>query len=915
MVKSYHDISGFSMIELLAVIVIIGIVAGSVLQYMGTAICDSRETKTGREMEMLSNAIVGNPSATQAGVRSDFGYIGDVGAFPPNLQALFQNPGLGTWDGPYIPSDFLQDSVGFKYDEWNKAYSYSGGITITSTGGGSTITKKIADATDDYLINTFNGEIKDRSDKSPGSAFADSVDIIVTFPNGVGGYNTRSCHPDTTGGFALDSLPVGQHPLYIIFTPNNDTLDREMTILPRNKGSKMYRFAQDYFSDTTAINASDYIVLTTSDNGTLGGLNFRNEDLIVYDLTSDTSSMYFDGSTAFSNDENVDAIHILDNGNIILSTEGTATIGAQSFDSDDLIQYNPATGSATRYLWGDTVFSNSENIDAVCVLDNGHIILSTTGSARIGGLNFDDDDLVDFNPSTGTASMYFDGSSHFSNNADIDAVHVLESGNILLSADANNETIAGLNFDDEDIIEYNPVSGTASMYFDGDGPFGTGNQNINGISFVGTTTETPSLVGHWMLDEMSGLIAHDSSGGGHDGTMTNMSVSDWTTGALNGALDFDGVNDYVNIGNQLSHVNALTVAVWVYPTDIAVDQQIVSKGFDGTRTQWELKTSSSDCKVSFRHWQPGEVGVQSIQTLPESTWTHVAGTYDGTTWKIYFNGVLDNQNVAGPIVETSRNLLIGAVDINGSPGQFWKGKLDDIRLYNYALDSAEIAQLALMGTSAGLVGYWKLDETSGTTAYDSSPIGNNGTLTSMDPSSDWVTGKIDGGLEFDGNNDRVIIADNDTLDNTQYLTVSVWAYPTTLDGNPRCPVSKRVDPSTQYSYSLFFYTGNRLFVDISGNDNRFSTNRVFTPNQWYHLAVVFDGTQPSASRVKVYVDGALDKTATESSSTIPNTSSQLVIGLLSGNNSGYFRGIIDDVRIYRKALSESQIQALYNMGN
>jgi hypothetical protein len=394
-----------------------------------------------------------------------------------------------------------------------------------------------------------------------------------------------------------------------------------------------------------------------------------------------------------------------------------------------------------------------------------------------------------------------------------------------------------------------------------------------------------------------------------------MSVSDWTDGALNGALDFDGVNDHINLGNELSHVNALTVAVWVYPTDMAVDLQIVSKGHDGTRTQWELKTTSADGKVSFRHWLPGEVGVQSIQTLPESTWTHIAGTYDGTTWKIYFNGALDNEKDDGPIVETTRNLLIGAVDINGTPGQFWKGKLDDVRLYNYALDSTEVAALAMMGSSAGLVGHWKLDESSGSTAHDSSPIGNDGALTNMSPGSDWVTGKIDGCLDFDGNNDRVIVADHDTLDDTQFLTISVWAYPTVLDGNPRCPVSKRIDPSTQYSYSLFFYSGNRLYVDVAGNNNRFSSNTVFTPNQWYHLAVVFDGTQPSASRVKVFVNGSLDKTAAESSTSIPNTSSQLVIGLLSGNGSGYFRGIIDDVRIYRKALSESQIQILYQMGN
>lgn len=903
------------MIELLVVIIVIGIMAGSVMQYMATAIDDTREAKTIREMDMLATAIAGDPALAQNGTRCDFGYVGDNGAFPPDLQALYENPGLGTWQGPYLPSGFLQDSVGFKYDEWHAAYNYSGGIVITSTGGGNAITRKIANNTDDYLLNSFSGEIKDKSDNPPGRIFADSVDIIVIYPDGSGGYDTKMSHPDSTGGFTLDSLPAGRHPLYIIFAPSNDTLNRQLTILPRNKGGKMYRFAADYFSDTTAINPADYILLTTADNATLGGLSFPNEDLILYDRSADTSGRYFDGSSVYANDENTDAVHLLDNGNIIFSTDGNATIGGLSFTADDLIRYNPATGTATMYLRGDTVFSDDENIDAVCILANGHIILSTSGSANIRGLSFDDEDLVDFNPVTGTATIYLDGNAVFADNADIDAVHVLENGNILLSVDANNESIGGLTFNDEDIVEYNPVSGVAVMYFDGDAPFGTTNENIDGISLVVSTTETPSLVGHWMLDETSGLIAHDSSGGNHHGTLTNMSVSDWTAGVLNGALDFDGVNDYVNIGNELSHVNALTVAVWVYPTDIAVDQQIVSKGYNGTKTQWELKTTSADGKVSFRHWFPGEIGVQSVQTLPESTWTHLTGTYDGTTWKIYFNGVLDNENTAGPIVETSRNLLIGAVDINGTPGQFWEGKLDDVRLFNYALDSTEVAQLAMMGTSAGLVGHWQLDETSGFTAHDASPLGLDATLINMDPPGDWVAGKIDGGLDFDGNNDYVVSADHDSLDNSQYLTLSVWVYPTTLDGNPRCAVSKRINFDNQNSYGVFFYTGNRLFVDINGNNDRFNSNTIFTPNQWYHLAVVYDGTQPTNSRVRLYVNGNIDKTAAESSNSISNTPSQFYIGLLNGNGSGYFRGIIDDVRVYRKALTATQIQVLYQMGN
>jgi len=240
---------GFSLIELTIVIVVIGILAAVVMQSMTALVEDSRQVKTEREMEMLANAIVGDPSATNGGVRSDFGYVGDIGAFPPNLQALFQNPGsYATWDGPYIEFGFSQDSTGFKKDEWGSLYSYSGDITITSTGSGSTIAKKIADATSDYLLNTFNGTIKDSNDSLPGPVYDDSVDIKVTVPDGSGSTVTKTYHPDSTGAFTLDSLPAGKHVLRIIYTPDVDTLFRYLTILPRHKSDVDYKFASTHFS-------------------------------------------------------------------------------------------------------------------------------------------------------------------------------------------------------------------------------------------------------------------------------------------------------------------------------------------------------------------------------------------------------------------------------------------------------------------------------------------------------------------------------------------------------------------------------------------------------------------------------------------------------------------------------------------
>ncbi len=83
------------------------------------------------------------------------------------------------------------------------------------------------------------------------------------------------------------------------------------------------------------------------------------------------------------------------------------------------------------------------------------------------------------------------------------------------------------------------------------------------------------------------------------------------------ALDFDGPNDYVNCGNDAS-INLttnFTVEAWVNVPTIGIDKQIVSKGYDGTNTQWELKTTTNSGNVSFRSWNGSVVGVQSNSTL------------------------------------------------------------------------------------------------------------------------------------------------------------------------------------------------------------------------------------------------------------------------------------------------------------
>lgn len=245
-----QDEKGFGLIEVLVMIVVMGIVAAIALQWMTSSIDDIRRIRTEREMDMIISAIAGDPALTQNGTRYDFGYVGDVGAFPSSLLDLYRNPGgFSTWDGPYLPAGFTADSLGFRIDEWGSVYQYSGGTTITSFGSGSSIIRSAAGSTGDYLLNSYSGTIKDALGNSPGSIYADSVELIINIPDGTGFRIDKSYYPDASGSFTLDSLPVGRHSFYVIYSPQADTLKRYLTILPQQSNSitREFGFSAAYF--------------------------------------------------------------------------------------------------------------------------------------------------------------------------------------------------------------------------------------------------------------------------------------------------------------------------------------------------------------------------------------------------------------------------------------------------------------------------------------------------------------------------------------------------------------------------------------------------------------------------------------------------------------------------------------------
>ncbi len=243
MIKERKKEFGFTLVEVAVVIVIIGIMASIALQSLNSNIEHSRFKATTQEMEQLKIAILGDSRLVTGGIRTDFGYVGDVGALPPSLTALIKNPGgYKTWNGPYIDIGFSEDKKGFMTDAWGKPYKYTKTV-IKSTGGKTVITKKLVDNISDIDNNSITGQIADGLGNPP-SAKASEVTVKITYPNGKGKTKTVKTHPSGSGNFRFFKIPVGNHTI-LSYTSDGDSSEVLVSVLPRSSPFVNIRFPGD----------------------------------------------------------------------------------------------------------------------------------------------------------------------------------------------------------------------------------------------------------------------------------------------------------------------------------------------------------------------------------------------------------------------------------------------------------------------------------------------------------------------------------------------------------------------------------------------------------------------------------------------------------------------------------------------
>lgn len=210
------------------------------------------------------------------------------------------------------------------------------------------------------------------------------------------------------------------------------------------------------------------------------------------------------------------------------------------------------------------------------------------------------------------------------------------------------------------------------------------------------------LVGYWSLDKRDTVTSSDTVGKVFDrssnsnyGTISNFASISGAKyiGKIFQALNFDGTDDYINLPNNSSLKPAnITISVWIKAerTTGGIIEYASDDGylflFVGGKLRWYLHNSA-----------PGDwTYVESTETINTGQWYNFIGTFDGSTSRFYINGTLigSASKTSAIRYNESRGPIIGKYF---SPGDYFKGLIDDVRLYNRALSASEIMQLYRTG--------------------------------------------------------------------------------------------------------------------------------------------------------------------------------------------------------------------------
>ncbi len=398
----------------------------------------------------------------------------------------------------------------------------------------------------------------------------------------------------------------------------------------------------------------------------------------------------------------------------------------------------------------------------------------------------------------------------------------------------------------------------------------------------------------------------DASGNGNDGTIVGDPVFVDGPAGLGMAMEFDG-DDYVDTGN-LEDLAEWTIGCWAKSPVAPSGDDPSGPVHREQNYQFNWNHSSDTFRASATVSAGGGWYAASLGTLEADTWYYLAGSYDGEVLKAYRDGELitANEEPSGPPAAESNSLKLAR---HAAAEQFFTGTVDEAIVYNKVLSTGEIRYL--MGLRAmdnpgtdNLIAAYAFEND----VNDSSGNGNDATVNG-DPN--FVEGVAGMALEFDADGDFLDCGANPILALTDAVSISAWIKVAVAGADHK--VGGNQDGANG-GYKMSVY-GDKIEFEIRTASDSAVLNRsveggtIIEVDTWYHVVGVYsleDGY------IRTYIDGELDREllTTEPLGASPGP---LMIGCEPFDTGSYqFNGVMDEFRVYNKALSEAEARYLAN---
>lgn len=374
-------------------------------------------------------------------------------------------------------------------------------------------------------------------------------------------------------------------------------------------------------------------------------------------------------------------------------------------------------------------------------------------------------------------------------------------------------------------------------------------------------------------------------------------------GDANGAYQFDSAAQYLTGSDSLlpSGAAARTICAWAIATNQC----------PGLCMATMYGTNSNGPYIGFWNGKGvyGIYGNDHLGTanLPIETWVHLCSTYDGTTARMYVNGIQDATQVATWATTLGSGLAIGKQSATG-PDYPMQGRVDDVRIYAGALSASDIRQISVQLPN-GLVAYFPFSDSASLTAIDYSGNSHNGTRNNNPTSTSDRFGIASSGAYNFSNSTQSITAPGANLPaGTQPRTLCSWMRPSALPGAGGFAIAAMygANATGQGNYIGLHNDGVNQNVIYSGWADHLTSAHTSPLNTWLHLCGTYDGTT-----ARLFLNGTQIASAAKTWNTVPvSANGGIHIGRGDATTLYPFSGAVDDVRIYNRVLTAGEIRTL-----